>query len=531
MGISFLGTANVGGMQQTQRTFSAQVRAIASGMAETSPASTDISQQMQNQILAMEKTYQDIKAGVSMLTTADGALGQIQDLLNSMYSLATQSASDSNVNIDRASIQSQIDQYTAQIDTLTNNTAFNNLNLLDGVLGPIHIVDGPQPGNNLTLSLQAADAGSLGISAGVPQEAVFTNVSAPAGALGPLTLLGANNAANPYGSRGLLGGNYAVQITGMQDATLNGTDINSAGASPTQSTAVATEGNIGAGWILYDGNTSTQVMVKIQTGASPGVVQSLKYSLDGGKTYMAATTDAFGDYTLGDTGITVLASGITTNSTPLATDTYSMSVTPAAATLSLVNQNGNTLGSATTVRGISTDTQNLVVGDPNTGQAIQVGYNSAALFGLSPYLMLIVNGTAPAASVLNNNFEIMYGSGQSATGSGGAVVSPATVSGGLSVMSYNLATIAQGKYAAAMTQVSAERAQIGAFIDRLQLANHDAQASGQNLAAARAQVADTNIASASTKAADAKALLNMETAVATSAEQTPQAFLKLLPNG
>ncbi len=531
MVISFLGTANVGTMRQTQSALSAQMRAIASGDATTSPASTDISQQMQNQILAMGKAYQDIKTGVSMLSTADGALGLIQSLLTSMYSLATQAANDTNVNIDRAGIQSQIDQYTAQIDTLTNNTAFNNLNLLDGVLGPVRIVDGPQPGNNLTLSLRAADAGSLGISAGVPQEAVFTNVSAPAGALGPLTLLGANNTANPYGSRGLLGGNYTVQITGMQDATLNGTDINSAGLVPTQSTAVATEGNIGAGWTLYDGTTSTQIMVKIQTGTSPGLVQSITYSLDGGKTYVAATTDAFGNYTLGDTGVTILASGITTNSTPNATDTYSMNLTPAAATLSLVGQNGNTLGSATTVRGISADTQNLVIGDPNTGQAIQVGYNSAALFGLSPYLMLIVNGTAPAASVLNNNFEITYGSGQSATGSGGTVVSPATVSGGLSVMSYNLATIAQGKYAAAMTQVSAERAQIGAFIDRLQLANHDVQASGQNLIAARAQVADTNLANATTKAAAAKAMLNVETAMTSFAEKTPQAFLKLLLNG
>lgn len=72
----------------------------------------------------------------SMLTVADQAIGQVQDLLGEIQTLVQASTSSANLtNAEIAANQSQIDDALSAIDRIVNTTNFNGKRLLDGSLG------------------------------------------------------------------------------------------------------------------------------------------------------------------------------------------------------------------------------------------------------------------------------------------------------------------------------------------------------------------------------------------------------------
>jgi len=522
-----LTTNLIGASRQMQSTVSALASGTTLTSAAVNPAGSAISAYMGQQLRGMTQAYQDVANGLALLQTADGALGQIQGLIQSMYTLATQAANGSNAAVDRASIQSQIDQYTTEITSIANQTSFNGLNLLDGILGAMRIVDGPSPGQALSLSLGAMDAYSLGLTGDYPSTASFLSQSIPSGTLSGLSLLGASSTGAPSGSRSLGLGQYNMVVQSVKNATLNGSNINAASLTPTGSTVPATAGSIGSDWVLYDGTSNISVQVRITAGPS-GTVSGVQYSV-GGSPFHAATTDANGDYVLGGTGVVVMAAGITANSTSGATDTYSMSLTPASASLSLVDPSGVTLGTPTTVYGISTINQQVVVGDANTGQAVSVGYNSSTLFGLTAFDVTTANGTAPAGSPFSNPFLISGNAGNAATGAGGEIVQKATAPTGLSVMSYAEATAAQEALQRALQAVSAQRAHVGAWMDRLDQASTNVATSSRNLTASRAAIADTNVSSSTVALTQDKVHVQAGISMLQAEAAIPRFLLHLLP--
>ncbi|MBQ8692484.1 MAG: flagellin, partial [Synergistaceae bacterium] len=68
----------------------------------------------------------------SLLQTAEGALTEVDSMLQRMRELATQAANDTLTGQDRAYIQAELDQLRDEIDRIGNTTRFNNKALLNG---------------------------------------------------------------------------------------------------------------------------------------------------------------------------------------------------------------------------------------------------------------------------------------------------------------------------------------------------------------------------------------------------------------
>lgn len=519
-------------LRRTEAGLTQTIQQLSSGKrihsAADDPAGLAISTQMQTQVLGMQQAYLDTQQGVSLLQTAGGALSRIQNVLQSMIAITTQAANDTNNQVDRAALQQQMDQYTSAIADITNQTAFNTKNLLDGVLGTPSVVTGPDPGQALAISLGAVDPVSLGIAASAAESAAFTSTAVPTGTLGNLSLFGAGDPVHPGGSRGLQGTNYTLDVTAA-NATLNGADISGASLTPTDSTATGTEGSVGPGWVVYTGGTTQQVLLQVKTGSAPGLIGGVRYSLDGGRTYQVAGTDSNGDYTLGQAGVTVLAGGITTNGTTGAVDTYSLNLTPATATLSLTDAAGTAVGPTTTVSGIALASQSLAVGGLASGQAVGVSFNSAALFGVTASDIELANGSAPGSGAMQNPFTVSYTGGSAASGLDGMLQSPALAPTGLSVMSYTDANSALGSLQNALTHVSRLNGRVGAYTNRLLAAASDLQTSQQNLRAARGRLVGQDIASGEARLSQQLVLQKSGVAAMALAEAVPRAILKLLP--
>ena len=91
-----------------------------------------ISEKMRGQIRGLDQASRNSQDGISMLQTAEGGLNETHSILQRMRELATQSANDTNVSIDRKAIQGELNQLTSEITRIGNTTEFNTQKLLNG---------------------------------------------------------------------------------------------------------------------------------------------------------------------------------------------------------------------------------------------------------------------------------------------------------------------------------------------------------------------------------------------------------------
>ncbi|KOA21041.1 flagellin [Clostridium homopropionicum DSM 5847] len=91
-----------------------------------------ISEKMRAQIRGLDQATRNSQDGISMVQTAEGALNETHSILQRMRELATQSANDTNVSVDRDEIQKEINQLTSEINRIGNTTEFNTQKILDG---------------------------------------------------------------------------------------------------------------------------------------------------------------------------------------------------------------------------------------------------------------------------------------------------------------------------------------------------------------------------------------------------------------
>ena len=92
-----------------------------------------ISEKMRAQITGLNAAQKNVKDGISLVKTAEGAMQEIQDMLNRMDYLATQSANGTYDNeVDRTNLQKEVDQLLSEINRIADSSNFNGIKLLDG---------------------------------------------------------------------------------------------------------------------------------------------------------------------------------------------------------------------------------------------------------------------------------------------------------------------------------------------------------------------------------------------------------------
>ena len=95
-------------------------------------AGLSISEKMRKQIRGLTQASTNANDGISAVQTAEGALGEVQDMLQRMNELAIKAANGTNSEDDRNYIQNEIDLLTTEIDRIAETTKFNETYLLKG---------------------------------------------------------------------------------------------------------------------------------------------------------------------------------------------------------------------------------------------------------------------------------------------------------------------------------------------------------------------------------------------------------------
>jgi flagellin len=125
-------------LKSTENRLSKSTEKLSSGYkineSADDPSGLAISQKMRQQIRGLENASQNSLDGVSILQTADGALEEINTILQRMRELTVQAQNDTYTDDDRENIQVEVDSLTEEVDRLVSDTEFNEKTLLNGNL-------------------------------------------------------------------------------------------------------------------------------------------------------------------------------------------------------------------------------------------------------------------------------------------------------------------------------------------------------------------------------------------------------------
>lgn len=131
--------------------------------AKDDAAGLAISSRMTSQVRGLSAAMRNANDGISLAQTAEGAMGEIGNMLQRMRELAVQSANGTNSASDRTSLQAEVTQLLGQIGDIASRTTFNGTNLL-GAASTIDIQTGLNSGDTVALSLSAMTAAGLGVA-------------------------------------------------------------------------------------------------------------------------------------------------------------------------------------------------------------------------------------------------------------------------------------------------------------------------------------------------------------------------------
>ncbi|MCL2252831.1 MAG: flagellin [Lachnospiraceae bacterium] len=114
-----------------------------------------ISEKMRRQIRGLTQATSNAQDGISCLQTAEGALGEVHDMLQRMNELAIKAGNETLQSTDRQFIQSELNALKNEIDRVSETTTFNEQMLLNGEFSE---------GKRIQVGAEVADANQIRIT-------------------------------------------------------------------------------------------------------------------------------------------------------------------------------------------------------------------------------------------------------------------------------------------------------------------------------------------------------------------------------
>ena len=170
-----------------------QLEKLSSGLrinrARDDAAGLAIATQMSAEIRSLNQATRNANDGISLAQTADGAMGQVGDMLGRMRELAVQSGNGTLNSDDRAAIQEEMSQLQAEIDRVSDTTEYNGEKLLDGSGSvELQVGSGGTASDRVSVSKPDLHAAQLGTGTD-PAGVARIDVSTQAGAQDALAVL------------------------------------------------------------------------------------------------------------------------------------------------------------------------------------------------------------------------------------------------------------------------------------------------------------------------------------------------------
>ena len=469
-------------LNSSQSNLNTALERLSSGLrinsAKDDAAGLAISERFTSQIRGLDQAARNANDGISLAQTAEGALGEISNNLQRIRELAVQSANATNSASDRASLQAEVAQLTAEVSRVASQTQFNGLNLLDGSF----LSQSFQVGANAN---QTIDISSIG--------------DARATALGS-NILTTN------------GTSMGTAIAATSDAT-GGNNI----AAETNLVLTNNKGATGA--ISYAVDADAKTIAAAINAASSSI----------GVTATASNSATLGN--LADTG--TISMTLNGNSVSAAvTDKSDLSGLAAAI-------NGAQSLTGVTASFASTSDKSVITLTTSDGRDIALqdfnntGTTKTVDFTAGVTTRTLTGGAATDSSIATGTIEIASTAGRVTAGNSAADVFTATASAFNSVATTDISSAANAQTAiatldAALNTINSSRGDLGAVQNRFSSTIANLQTTAENLSASRSRIQDADFAKETAMMTRGQILQQAGVAILAQANSLPNNVLSLL---
>jgi len=466
-----------------------------------------ISEKLKSQINGLNQASRNAKDAISLVQTAEGALGEIGNMLQRVRTLALQSVNDVNTVSERSSMQKEVAQLQTEITRLALASEFNGQKLLDGSFQSKRFQVGANPGQEIALSIGSVSSAGLGVN----------RISSSGGTVTSISSAGAAVAAGTVTANAVAA--QTLTITGS-----NGTaDVAvSAGQS---AKAIAEAVNLTSGKTAVTAKAETALKFTIATSATPvNVSFQLAGDESGNQTAVANLTSktTISAQVTSSSDLSALAQAINDRS---ATTGIQARVGDTKGELIITSSDGrdiildNMQGTTATVTGLTANPDKNLAAGPlvtaGTAQPVTAGQSTR------------VGGFLKFESSGGINIQTTA-AGTLLDGTGGVNNSALFDVASINVGNIDGASSAISILDASIQQVNDLRASLGAIQNRLQSTVANLNSSSENLQFSNSRVRDADVAMESSELARAQVLMQAGVSVLAQANQQPQMALKLL---
>ena len=146
-------------------------------------AGLSISEKMRRQIRGLSQASLNAQDGISCVQTAEGALAEVEEMLQRMNELAVKAENGTLTQDDRNAIDAEVQQLVSEIDRVASTTTFNEQNLLDGSFCNKALQVGAESGQHINMQIEKMSASGLEIqdvSAATTTQAAAMNTAVKA---------------------------------------------------------------------------------------------------------------------------------------------------------------------------------------------------------------------------------------------------------------------------------------------------------------------------------------------------------------
>jgi flagellin len=192
---SMIGAAALNGQQGA---LAKSLEKLSTGMrinrASDDAAGLSVSESLRSKIRGMDRAKSNAEDGIALLQIAEGATGEINNILQRMRELSIQSATDTMTTTERSYTNKEFGQLMSEINRISSSASYNGMTLLDGgnssfgVSGGnasvLHIGAGSSVSvDRISITISSMTLGALGMSL------TTTAVSTASSALATLSLI------------------------------------------------------------------------------------------------------------------------------------------------------------------------------------------------------------------------------------------------------------------------------------------------------------------------------------------------------
>jgi flagellin len=465
--------------------------------AKDDAAGLAISTRMTSAIRGLGVAIRNASDGISVAQTADGALGEITNILQRLREISIQSANASLNKDDRSFLNSEAVGLIQEVDRIGNQTNFSNVKLLDGSFTSRNFQVGFNPNETVTFaSIANSNASGLGSHTLVMDSSAANNA-------GTGSLLDAS--AAKAASNGVIGSATMVLSTANGGVTGSITTVSNSSAKALADT-------------INTASVSIGISAKASNAATLGAVSHVG-------------TVSFVLYGTSSTGANINASITTTND-----------LTSLAAAI-----NGNTSSTGITASFASSTDKSQILLTSADGSDISVEHylnsgNVASTATFSEGPSSLGGGTGRSVTLTSNGNDSSTKVGiVTLSSSRGAIAISNAVSSQTSLNASTFASVnsvdisdqtgasrALNILSDAMNQVNSTRAGLGGLVNRFEAVISNQSNAIMNISASRSRILDADYAKETSILARSMIIQQAATAMLGQANQNPMLVLHLL---